>query len=217
MNVTIVNGKIFINGQPMHDDGTLAGNGDLGEESRALPPFQNIKADGALELIVQCGAMNHRVQIRCDSNLLPLVDTRVEDGTLRVGLKDHQGISALLPLRIDVAMERLDKVKLDGAVKATVGELRQGQIKARLHGCSRLELAGSLHNLEARLNGASALLAYELTAAHLVARLSGAARAEVNVQETLHFEGSGASQLSYRGRPQVQSEISGAASITAYL
>ncbi|HET6583312.1 MAG TPA: hypothetical protein VFG69_07690, partial [Nannocystaceae bacterium] len=56
------------------------GNGEQGEEERAVEAFHGVDVGGVFALDAAEGSPS--VRVLGDANLLPLVETRVEDGVL---------------------------------------------------------------------------------------------------------------------------------------
>ena len=94
------------------------------------------------------------------------------------------------------------------------GEVRAHSVDLALSGASRADVSGSVARLHLDVSGASTADMPDLTADGAEVRLSGASRAELNVTSDLDYELSGASTLTYAGRPRVgHSEVSGGSSV----
>ena len=86
-----------------------------------------------------------------------------------------------------------------------------------LEGASTLRLEGHVDDLKLELKGASTLKAPELQARVVSAELSGASTAHIGTMEALSYALSGASRLSYRGRPVLgERSVTGASSVSAH-
>jgi len=81
-------------------------------------------------------------------------------------------------------------------------------------GASNIELGGTVDDLSLEVSGASDAKLYGLTTKGAVVHASGASHAKVNVSEILKAEANGASNIDYKGNPNVkESNTSGASSI----
>lgn len=81
-------------------------------------------------------------------------------------------------------------------------------------GASNIELGGTVDDLSLEVSGASDAKLYGLTTKGAVVHASGASHAQLNVTEILKAQSSGASNIDYRGNPNVkESNTSGASSI----
>lgn len=74
--------KIYIN------KNTVAGNGNKTSEIRMIDGFTKINVRGRMVVILTQGA-NTELKINADSNLIPLVETKVEEGELIITLKEQ--------------------------------------------------------------------------------------------------------------------------------
>lgn len=83
------------------------------------------------------------------------------------------------------------------------GEIRTQNLTLNLTGKSEADISGSATNLNARLELASKLRAYNLDAVDAMIEVSGASSAKVNVSGTLEIEEGVASSVDYRGNPNV--------------
>jgi phage shock protein PspC (stress-responsive transcriptional regulator) len=83
------------------------------------------------------------------------------------------------------------------------GELGMQELSINLTGKSEAELSGHANNLNARIELASKLRAYNLDVVDAMIEVSGASNAKVNVSGNLEIEEGVASQVDYRGTPNV--------------
>src|SRR4051812_13065288 len=72
--------NISIGGTP-----TVEGSGKLATEDRKVEAFQRVRASNAVEVVVAVTG-NESATVEADDNLLPLVQTKVEHGTLEIGV-----------------------------------------------------------------------------------------------------------------------------------
>ena len=83
------------------------------------------------------------------------------------------------------------------------GVLRAQNLTVNLTGKSEAELSGQVNNLDADLQFASKLRAYNLEASDATVEVNGASSAKVNVSNSLEMEEGLASDIDYRGDPQI--------------
>lgn len=97
----------------------------------------------------------------------------------------------------------VDNLTLDirGPVKVR-GEVHTQKISVNLSGSAEADLSGSTVMLDADVEFASRLKAYNLNAVDAVVDVSGASSAKVNVSGTLEMEEGVASDIDYRGNPE---------------
>jgi hypothetical protein len=83
------------------------------------------------------------------------------------------------------------------------GELYTQRLTVSLTGKSEAELSGRSNKMNARLEFASKLRAYDLEVSDATVEVSGASSAKVNVSNNLEIEEGVASSVDYRGQPSV--------------
>jgi phage shock protein PspC (stress-responsive transcriptional regulator) len=93
-------------------------------------------------------------------------------------------------------------IELRGPVKLR-GELQVQDLVLHLTGKSEAELSGHANNLDAELQFASKLKAYNLEVQDALIEVNGASTAKVNVTQNLEIEEGLASDVDYRGHPNV--------------
>jgi phage shock protein PspC (stress-responsive transcriptional regulator) len=125
-------------------------------------------------------------------------------------------------IRINITMPRLEKIEAEGygklqfenftmdnldiEVRGPVkvrGELDAHNLVIKLTGKSEAELSGRVTNLDAELQFASKLRAYNLEVQDAMVDVNGASSAKVNVSGSLEMEEGLASDIDYRGNPNV--------------
>jgi hypothetical protein len=103
-------------------------------------------------------------------------------------------------------------IELSGASKSVIdGDWER--INLDVSGASNLILHGQGLSLGGDLSGASRLDAFDYPVDNVDLGLSGASNARVLVGKTLKVNASGASDLRYRGTPEVRSTISGGSTV----
>lgn len=106
-----------------------------------------------------------------------------------------------------IRFDRLDntedfEIEANGPVKIK-GELFTDNLIVNLNGSSQADLSGKANALNADVKFASALKAYNLEVNEAIVEVNGASSAKVNVSGTLEMEEGVASDIDYRGNPQV--------------
>lgn len=128
-------------------------------------------------------------------------------------------------IRLNVTMPNLDRIEAEGFGTIKFDEFTcddlaldlRGPVKLRGHlnahnlavnltGKAEADLSGQVNNLNADLEFASSLKAYNLEASDAVVEARGASRAKVNVKNSLRMIEKMASDIDYRGDPQVTRE-----------
>ncbi|MEX2232681.1 MAG: PspC domain-containing protein [Cyclobacteriaceae bacterium] len=134
---------------------------------------------------------------------------------------DKQGFS-LEEMEITITMPSLEKIEATGLgtirfddfsgddleidargpVKIT-GDINVQDLNIKLTGKSEADLSGNATNMNARIEFASRLRAYDLQTQDAFVEVGGASSAKVNVSGTLEMEEGIASDIDYRGNPNI--------------
>lgn len=94
------------------------------------------------------------------------------------------------------------EIEIKGPIKVK-GSLNAHNLMVRLTGKSEAELSGQVNNLDANLQFACKLKAYNLEASDAVVEVSGVSTAKVNVLGTLEIDEDLTSDIDYHGTPQI--------------
>ena len=67
---------------------TIKGNGEVKKETRELNSFTSLASQGSMNVQISYGNSNS-VTVEADENLLPYIETKVEDGRLMIRPKKN--------------------------------------------------------------------------------------------------------------------------------
>jgi hypothetical protein len=161
----------------------VSGNGELGEETRTVAPFDAVDISLGAEATVTANTSAQRLTISVDENLLQYVLTPVEAGVLEMRLNGITGIDSVHPLRLAVQAKALHAVRATEAAYVDVkGAGEPGlAFEVEADGLSNVQLQGPGGDLlQVSLAGGSGLdaFAYPVAGANLV--LAGGSTLRVN-------------------------------------
>ena len=169
----------------------IKGNGKVQTEERRIGQFDRLIVKGSMDVNIQQSTSGQALTIEAESNILPLVETVVEGGTLVIKMKPSLSISINKGVRIRITTPQLSEAELHGSGDITFA----GRFRLR---SLRIELSGS-----GDITFANATIANDLNVS-----LRGTGR-----NATLSLAGSGDIDLSL-GHPQrVEAGISGSGDI----
>lgn len=187
------------------------GSGHVKSETRNASGFHRIQVGGATHAEVKVGP-KESLQISADDNILPLVRTRVEGGTLII---DVQGpTSTRNGIHATITLPSLDGVEVSGASEMNVAGLHASQFEATLSGASQVKSDGSAQKVQLSLSGASRLDFSHVSSQVAQIDASGASQAKIDASQEISGDLSGASNLRYSGNPKVDVSSSGASSVS---
>jgi hypothetical protein len=205
-------------------------------EKRDVSGMSRVSLDGVGRLVITQGDAESLV-IEADERVMPRITTRVEDGTLRIGLeagawwrrltdtvrtirfdltmREVAGITLSGSGRIEasgISAERLD-LKVSGAGNLRVDGLSATGLLVTVSGAGNCEVSGRVDDQEVKITGAGGYRAGELTCSSAKAALSGTGSITLNVEETLDATITGAGSIRYHGEPTVFQRITGVGSV----
>ncbi|MEJ1239412.1 PspC domain-containing protein [Chryseolinea sp. T2] len=133
------------------------------------------------------------------ANIIDMDEMRINITMPNLKKIEAEGVGSL-------QFERFDSddlaIELRGPVKLR-GEIQTQDLVLHLTGKSEVELSGHAQNLDAELQFASKLKAYNLEVQDALIEVNGASTAKVNVSQNLEIEEGLASDVDYRGHPNV--------------
>jgi hypothetical protein len=186
------------------------GSGVRKTEKRDLPSFTAIETIGAFEVQVTC-RKPASFEIEGDDNLLPLIQTEVRNGVLRVSSTQRYSTSTPISLRITVP--DLASVSNTGAGKFTVSDLKNDNFEVHSTGAGMVTVDGQSNNVKISSTGAGKIDAHDLRAGKVEVTVTGAASVDVYASEQLDVNVSGAGRVTYSGDAKVNKHINGAGQV----
>ncbi len=199
---------------------------DTEREEVNLSDFDELKLSGIFDVRIRKGD-NYAVELEGSTREKNKYSIYRDGNTLVVQYQDNRkfwrkNFLESNRLRINITMPSLtrleakgagkitfrefqsDKLSIDlmGAVKTT-GDIESDDVNVRLTGASELELRGNGKTLDASVQGASSLKAFQYKVTTALVEVNGASSAKVNVSGTLEMEEGVASKIEYRGNPKI--------------
>jgi hypothetical protein len=128
----------------------------------------------------------------------------MEEMEIRITMPSLEKIEAtgLGTIRFDDLNGQDLEIETRGPVRVS-GDINVQGLVIRLTGKSEADLSGHAQNMDARVEFASRLRAYDLETQDAVVEVAGASFAKVNVTGTLEMDEGVASDIDYRGNPNI--------------
>lgn len=208
----------------------VRGSGKSGKESRELGPFDSVEVGGGIHVIVTSGP-TQAVLVEADDNVLPLVETKVEDSKLTIGFKTHNFWNAG-DVNVTVQQPKFTALEASSgsSINATLGAtpelaleasggaaivargLDVGTLAASASGGARLELAGVADQVKLDFSGGARLKGKKLRARTVLVNRGGCS-GEIDVTEIVRGHLSGGCGLHVFGKASSRVATSGGASV----
>lgn len=192
--------------------GGTTGSGVLKTETRNVSGFTKIVFSGVGTLnITQTGAES--LKVSADDNILPLLTSTVNNGTLTLGIKPGYVVTPNKSITFTLTVKQLDGVTLSGAGQINAKDITVSALSVTISGAGRMVINGSAHSQTALVSGVGSYEAKDFKTNTAQVTISGTGSATVYASQTLDATVSGAGSVTYYGSPQVTKTVSGVGSI----
>jgi len=198
--------------------GSIKGNGNVVEETRDLVDFNKISVSRGMNVYITQG-VSTKVLVKADENLLKIIETYVEDGTLKVTCT--KGIRNATSNKVYVTVSDIKLIKSTSGsnvfsedslktenleVKSTAGSnvhltLIAGDLSISAVAGSNIFLDGTAKSVTIKANSGSNIKAGDLMAENCDAKVSSGANIWIKVQNGLTAKASSGGNLFYSGEP----------------
>ncbi|HUG25749.1 head GIN domain-containing protein [Piscinibacter sp.] len=210
----------------------VVGSGKLQSQTRPAHGFNAVSVGGSMTVVLRQGG-REGVEVHADDNLLPFIETTVEDGTLRIGVRKGVGYSTRNPVVVTVDLTRLDQLSLGGsgevvgpglqvaALSVSAGgsgrvhlpDLQARALRVSLGGSGEVEASGTAQRVELSVGGSGTVDAQALEADEVSVSIGGSGDVSVHARRKLTASVAGSGDVVYRGDPAVERSIVGSGSV----
>lgn len=189
----------------------VQGSGNVVNEKRNLSNFKGVDVGGIYEVEI-VAQKDFSVEVEADDNLLPLIKTEVDNGTLEIS--SEKRFNSKNPIRIKISAPNIEELEVSGVSKVSLSNLDNNFLKVDASGASKMEISGRTVDLNIESSGACKINAENLQSQNATIDASGASNINVSVAGDLKVDASGASKITYAGNPQnIEKDTSGAGSV----
>lgn len=210
----------------------VAGSGNVQKQERAVSGFSRIHTGLSAEVEIRQGA-TESVMVETDDNLQSLVETAVENGTLKIRSADKNRYPDTKNLKITVFLKNIDEVVLGGsgrifsdkletpklqltiagAGSMGVKSLQTSSLKVSIGGSGSFTAAGSAQQIVGNIGGSGNLRMEKLEAQDVNISIGGSGQVQTWAKERLQLSIGGSGNVSYYGDPKVTKSIGGSGSV----
>lgn len=192
--------------------GGVKGSGDAASEKRDVTGFKGIDVSSSFQVEITA-QKDFNVTVEADDNILPLIETEVRGGVLRI--ECSRRVSPKTPMKIIIFAPDIDNIETSGAANVIVNSIKNSGLNIDSSGASKILVTGETTKLVVDVSGATKIDAEGLVSENAVIDTSGASHVSVNVLNSLRTDASGASKITYSGSPrELNTKKSGAASVS---
>lgn len=208
------------------------GSGTIVDVTRNVAGYSRLVLAGPVDVQLKRTG-NEKVTVHADDNIVPLIETRVEDGKLYVDTKKNASFRTHAKLYVVVEFKQIDSVLLSGSGDVSADSVKAGIFQGSIHGSGNLKIdqleadtvalsiAGS-GNFGARgkaakvgvvIDGSGDVNAEDLVAQTAAVSIAGSGDAHVNATESLKVRIAGSGDVRYRGSPRVDKQVAGSGDV----
>ena len=208
-----------------------SGSGAARTETRNVSGFHSVVLGVPARLELRQGD-SEGLSITGDATIVPLVETVVENGALKIrwvrkSITSNKALDIVVNAKsIDgltvggsgqIHVERLETTNLraiiGGSGEITFDILDADSLNATIGGSGRLTAAGRADALDVTVAGSGEVTAAKLESRRAKITLQGSSQATVWAKETLNAMVAGSGQVKYYGKPQVSRTVAGSGSV----
>lgn len=189
----------------------IKGSGVRKTEKRDVASFTGISSEGAFEIEV-VAQKEQSLEVEADDNILPLVETSVSGGMLKIRTKGSFSLNN--DIRIKISVPNLERVSASGAGMINVTGVKNDKFDIDVNGAPTIRVGGETKVAHINTNGAGKIDTMKLRAANVTVESNGVSSVDVYAADKLDITVSGPSHVTYSGDPEVNKTINGPGSIS---
>lgn len=211
----------------------VRGNGNITTQQRSLSGFRGVESEGSFDIFLSTDS-NFSVRIEADENILPIIETTIERGNLKIGTDWGYSLRPSRPVKIYVSAPVFNAARTSGsgniAGNTSIhadGDLDLGvsgsgnidlkieatNVSADISGSGSIKLAGTAKSLRGSIAGSGDIRAAELRTSTSKFSIAGSGNASVHADEQLDADIAGSGDVRYSGNPKLSTQIAGSGSV----
>lgn len=213
----------------------IEGNGDVITETVSLESFLNLDNQSWMLVRLSAGPSAGSAVMRCDSNLLPLLELTVEEETLTLSSTTAQPINPSEPCTLDLVegelislrqggsgqlsgdwLPSLAELTVDGQGSATFLSVESSSLRLTASGQGQVTLAGQVQSLNATLRVTAELSGAQLLSERATITHGSTRDLELTVSSSVEGELSSSGDARIYGLPDSRNVTSSGSGAVSY-
>lgn len=215
---------------------TIKGNGHLKKETREINNFTSVASRGMIDVQIAYGNSN-QITVEADENLLPYIETSVENGKLTIQPKKNTNLKSHSKMIVNIFMTHITALQQSGSGningtgdftndgKTEISTSGSGNLKlgfksfkdlaASVSGSGNIELKnGTTDNMLAQISGSGNIDCSSVSSNNVDAKISGSGNIKVNAKNSIDAKISGSGNVYYKGSAQkINSKVAGSGKV----
>jgi hypothetical protein len=200
---------------------TITGNGNFKKETREVSNFTGVALAGNMNVQLTYGT-SRSITIEGDENILPYIETKVEDGMLQVRTKNKTGLKTKSKLIVYVSLTKLTALKVSGSGnitgagdfsndgKTNIALSGSGNINVEMNSFNETNIAisgsgnvtlkgNNTNNIEAAISGSGNIDCIGIACNDVIANVSGSGNIKVYANKSIEAKVMGSGNIYYKG------------------
>jgi hypothetical protein len=191
----------------------VVGSGNVITQTRSVSGFNTVELQGSAEVSITFGSTESLV-ISADDNILPLIETTVQNGRLVIANKGLTGYTTSHPVQIKITAISLLGISLSGSGAIDVADMAGTDLSVRLPGSGNITVTGTANSINISLLGSGNIYCDGLKTADAVVALYGSGNISVYASQNLDASIRGSGTITYAGNPpKLTTSVTGSGTI----
>lgn len=211
---------------------TVNGNGNSKSEVRSVGNTTKINVVGGMDVFVDQGAS--AVKVEGDENILPYIETRIDDDWLEIKTRDHVNIRSSTPVKVYVTTPEVTALKVTGSGNLTcnnkfssrnsisfsitgsgniTADVNTPAVDAGITGSGNMYIKGETRNVDIQITGSGNYDSPNLKAENANVKILGSGNASLFADANLKASIAGSGDIKYSGNAAVDKNIAGSGSV----
>ncbi len=215
---------------------TIKGNGQMKKETREAGTYTSLASQGSMDVVIAYGNSNS-ITVEADENLLPYIETTVENGKLTIKSKKGVNLKSSSKMVVHVSMTKINSIQQSGSGningsgaftsdgKTDIGVSGSGNLKLDFDSFKDLDLSvagsgnvdlksGNTNTLSAKISGSGNIDCSAVASKDVDARISGSGNIKVYASNSIDAKISGSGNVLYKGNAQnISSKVAGSGKV----
>lgn len=215
---------------------TIKGDGEVKKETREVSNFTSLASQGSMNVQISYGNSNS-VTVEADENLLPYIETTVEDGRLIIRSKKNVNLKSKSRMNVYVSMTKINSLKLSGSgnisgdgaftndSKTDMAVSGSGNLKLTfdkfkdldlaIAGSGNIDLKGNgTNSISAQISGSGNIDCSDINSNDVDAKISGSGNVKVYASNSIDAKISGSGNVFYKGNAtKINSKVAGSGKV----
>jgi hypothetical protein len=207
----------------------VKGDGNIKTQARQVDHFNGVAMSLPGKVEIRNNGGSEGLTVEADDNLLPLIETVVEDGTLKIRSKKKVNIQTH-NLKIVVQAREIERLTLGGSGSIDADRIQGGRVRLDLGGSGTIRVGkaeadaisvnlggngglkvdeGSARSLSVSIGGSGKVEMPRVRVEKASVSVGGSGDATLWVRDSLSMSVAGSGDVNYYGDPQVSKSVAG--------